>query len=1092
MSLQEIESLLTQRIKSTNSPPFFGLASLDDDNRKRVFVWTHYVLRGDANRISELFRKAPIVAAWSVTQALSTGYGESDLAIYRHIEEALGIQLDNQSRRRALHDAFCKVCEQMGLPVRGFDRMVDVYLVHAGVPVAHLPHLIDAFLHQEAAFGPPPVEATLLLNRWEDDALEFLPASVITPRRTILWDETAWHAALYARIREAPEAFQPANLFEDQFAGILRDRLNGSVPIQRRTAGVLVARPRLVWQGGGLRLRLPRTEGRMLVVPDGAERPLRMRGGDDWVLPQPWPRKIHWQVEGETGEINLLSMLGGFAVFDLNTGQLVRELADPPHDIEVDASEVVIVARETFTIGGEPALDCGTDGFVLFAQLGPVALRLDFSERRFELRARPRRRLSLRGGQIAGGPKGFLYSNTATLRVETGLGQAEVRGVLVTIAGQQMTAEIPIDSEGIGELDVGELLKLYVELEDADPLRLRVDLLAPTEATTPAHVSGVSLTAWLWPGFRSNDGLAFTSVFAPSNLVLEQSRSVVRESHGMLCLDPAGGYVQARAVFEIDERFVPFDLAWPDVTVVRRRGDGLEQGLPLGVRLSVGDEDRFDTITIRCPDADAALVVRGRREQRPFAEGLTRSLALRELITPASNDRVVLHRGNGHELLLFELVPALAPSKFELRPADGALRLRLVLSVEIDAIALELEDEQGGSQFVEAALRYRPVDSRKPDWLSAHLRDDDPLVIELAIDLSSFISGMTLARLLVRPDGHETWRPLRNARGDTYALALAQFGQELRPSHDDLQPRFERMCRWLADCYATECWSHLDHVLTPIWRSLGIALHSTVGGPGAVMSAAALPPPDHASPSWVPISHPLMILPDLYGATPDAFASLSASTDLGVAELSALFTLGTARLRELSHLHPTVFLAFRNRIEATQTGAPLAGFEPELFFSNLPLIDSDPAAGWFWRGTPLLGPDHWRAAHLRFIERIEGVGLFIANEVEEGTNSLRQESLQRLIHAAWVVTPTDLRPPAPTRTIDAIEAEPIDEWVAGALSSFSQASRMGTVHDYVASLALQLEWSDKAVLTTISFLLRLAPELFAYYLLLWEIAKERP
>ena len=183
------------------------------------------------------------------------------------------------------------------------------------------------------------------------------------------------------------------------------------------------------------------------------------------------------------------------------------------------------------------------------------------------------------------------------------------------------------------------------------------------------------------------------------------------------------------------------------------------------------------------------------------------------------------------------------------------------------------------------------------------------------------------------------------------------------------------------------------------------------------MRAACLPPPDHAAPGWVPILHPLQFAPDLYAAAPQAFAALAASVDPGVAEMAALATLNTARLRELSHLHPTVYLAFRNLQAARDKGSRLEGFDPARFFRNLPLVDGDPSAGWFWRGTPLLGPDHWRAAHLRLVERLDAAGLFLDDTAEEGPNSRRQGSLQRLMHAAWTLAPEKLRPPAPRRSI---------------------------------------------------------------------------
>jgi hypothetical protein len=176
----------------------------------------------------------------------------------------------------------------------------------------------------------------------------------------------------------------------------------------------------------------------------------------------------------------------------------------------------------------------------------------------------------------------------------------------------------------------------------------------------------------------------------------------------------------------------------------------------------------------------------------------------------------------------------------------------------------------------------------------------------------------------------------------------------------------------------------------------------------------------------VPILHPLQFAPDLYAAAPQAFAALAASDDPGVAEMAALATLDEARLRDLSHLHAAVFPGFANWRQANETGARLEKFDPARYFQFLSVFDTDTSVGWFWRGKPLLGPDHWRAAHLRLVERLDAAGLFRDDTAEEGPNSRRQESLQRVMHAAWALTPENLRPPAPRRSPEAEEPAQVD------------------------------------------------------------------
>jgi hypothetical protein len=88
--------------------------------------------------------------------------------------------------------------------------------------------------------------------------------------------------------------------------------------------------------------------------------------------------------------------------------------------------------------------------------------------------------------------------------------------------------------------------------------------------------------------------------------------------------------------------------------------------------------------------------------------------------------------------------------------------------------------------------------------------------------------------------------------------------------------------------------------------------------------------------------------------------------------------------------------------------------------------------------------------------------------------------------------PSSLRPSAPRREAEDREVESIDLWATATLSAFARASRMGEMGGFIAPLCDRLGWREHDVLTTLAFLLRLAPELFAFYLLLWQIAKDHP
>ena len=190
---------------------------------------------------------------------------------------------------------------------------------------------------------------------------------------------------------------------------------------------------------------------------------------------------------------------------------------------------------------------------------------------------------------MANGPRGSLYGPIAMLQVETGIERSETRHLRITVQEVTADAEVAV-IDGFAEVSVAALLSLLPDTIGLDPSRMRVDLLTPGDGAAPARRSGISVEVWVWPAFSRSDGFVFDSDPGPRNLVSEQSRHAALDSMGRLTLDHLGGYVAAQAVFEIEGAFIPFDLPWPDVVVVRRRADGSVVGLPMGTRLTVGEK----------------------------------------------------------------------------------------------------------------------------------------------------------------------------------------------------------------------------------------------------------------------------------------------------------------------------------------------------------------------------------------------------------------------------------------------------------------------------------------------------------------------
>jgi hypothetical protein len=403
----------------------------------------------------------------------------------------------------------------------------------------------------------------------------------------------------------------------------------------------------------------------------------------------------------------------------------------------------------------------------------------------------------------------------------------------------------------------------------------------------------------------------------------------------------------------------------------------------------------------------------------------------------------------------------------------------------IDAIALDLEDDFGARSREEVALAYRPVEKRPPDWLSAEITDDGPSQVKVRIALGAMNMGLHLARVLVRTPGSDIWKRIENARGDVFALALDSAPY---PAETGVSRRFQTLTRWMTLCYSQPSWDQVRHVLPQHWKALGRRLSELPGGGADLLAASMFGPPEDASPSWVPIMHPLTFLPELYGVQARQFAILAASEEDGAPALAIVSELAAESLHQKETLDTAALLGFENANVASQTGAPLRGFSPEKFFQWLTHshLDRDPGAGALWRGKPVLGPAHWRAAHLRLEERLEAAGLFGDEEADDNTpNGLRQLGLQKLMQAC--LKRSELPPPVPKR--DPADEEPniVDQWASSTLSSFAAAARGGAVSPWAQKLAGELGCAPDDVLRDLSFLLRLAPDLFAFHMGLAEL-----
>ena len=1075
--LQEFEIKLRNSLTASGAPPFIGLLDVSDDDRARIRSLVCRALSGSDSLLRVLFSRTPLSAAWSVSSALAEDYGDADAAVYRVIENILGISLPAVgSARRILHDRFTKVCNNFGLAIGTGDRggrLVDAYLAQAGVSRPQLHHVVEAFLRRQRSFGPPPAHSSALLNQWEDDSLEFLPPGVRVPRRVLETDDTGFHAAVFARCRnqDPPDSDFERN-FQQVYQELQRDRKG------HRERSRSIPAPKITWIDNQLALVLPRVEGRLSLGFDTQRR--WVRNGMQWPIPQPWPNRIEWSADGATGTIQVLAAGLVAVAFDAESGRRVAEIRSGSTGCEVDSNRAALVSRSAFQVDGFDAISTGLSAFVGVVSLGATPARLVAGGQTYLLKKRPRPRVTVESGMMATGQKGDLLSRHAEISVDNGLGVRQKRSVKVVVGKQVRVFPLELDNAGCGRFLLTEFAAA-----GGDLARVRVGLLPEATGSEPSDQRSVAeVTAWVWPILQGvDDGVLLGTQSLASGIAWDRCRHLVRDSEGPIRLDPHGGYRHARIAFDTDEGRMGFDIPWTGILIVRTSAEGEAHVLPIGTNLVITESDLDSSIRISSPDPRAVLRVRGRLEKSPFIYG-SRGLALRDLADPSDDDQVCLLNPDGSSQILLNISHATTPDGFDPRLEGGSLTVRVRMPQPIDAIRLATQSETGISGIVEVAVTSRPVDSATPAWLRADLDSDDLQSLRIQIDLDEFDDGLVLALIDARPLQGDRFHPLRASNGTVYALALAAHSSEIMHLIEDvpeIHERFLTLSRWLSMRLAEDSWKQVSQTLPRRWEDLGRALAGKAPGVEALIKASYVEAVADAPSDWIPNFHPLMIDPKLYQAPAAEFQALNESEELGARELSLVADLQPNEMPGRKEFGPAALMGFENAHIANSQGVPLEGFSIARYLCVLEQCDVDPSAGLYWRGEDLLNPGHWRAAHEALRDRLEGV-----DRGDSERHSQRFGNLMRLIRPERRSNAFEF--PAPVQDHD--DGQPAnrrERWCSTLLHRFATASRRGAVSDLLKDLERNQGRPEKELLRDLGYLLRLGPELFAYHMLLSEL-----
>ncbi len=962
--------------------------------------------------------------------------------------------------------------------------MVDDYLFQAGVSRNQLPRLAQAFLRAERIFGLPQHDDTHQVDDWEDRAVEFAPPGMTVLRRIVKEDPTGFHATAFVNLRRAPHV-SAASDFESAFHKAIQyaiqdpsDSVRGSVSADQE--------PSLEFNDGELRAAVP--PGANALDVRVQHRVHRLSSGRNLALPLPWPSEIEWlshrsgDSSPEWKTVPIFSDSNRILVFDGDSGLLKCEVnPERPSERNAPAGLICLLAQSLFQANGEQSHKLGDSAFVLYCEVS-TELKIQISDLEFSVDVDPRLRLQVDGVRIIRNQQAWLVAKPTAVRVcgEMGTTSADLE-VRVTHSALAGTLRVPVrkapDGTTIAQLSLPE----SGEFDMA-----RVSL----------HVQGQERALyrhkfWFWPGLKQVfNGRLFDSASIPENLSEENLSHIGRNSGGCLAMLEDQAYLKAQISFRVNRRIVRFYFPPPGESISVRRSDGSERPLQKGTSLTVRD-DYGTSLIVRCSDPMAAIDLKGRLIPQAFGKIGSWCVSFATLTQDGSHNRVRLLRNGRHDAAidLVSIVPETEPKSFDAKRIGPRQIVEASFANPLDAIRIAAENLISGKKLqFEIALGQLLVDAHYLPPAKAWRISEDGKIVRIELDGNNYCDGVWFVELAIREAGREDWMPLINADGESYAFCVAPESYEvnLAPEYvTEWRPEgaadiFVRLSRVIGIPIADECRNSVNDLLLSAWRNLGESLaNGSSADQTSLLKACAISPSAHARESWLPRHHPIEVAPKLFSAPAVEFGQLASSELVGYDAFEAVGLAGITEslddARDLLDISPAFVAAFSNANTAeTAVDVDPGEFDFHRYLNLAEFIDDD----------GLLS----KRCHRRFCERMADRYANVAMV----SSLLSQPHPDSRLMGKAMATVSRFNP-HPTDSLDVpqelAEEFPLIADIPCLLSALAHASRNGRVAQFWNKLASYTTRSPEGVRKDVGLVLRIAPELLAFYLLFWELVE---
>lgn len=1105
--LREANQELIASLRQEFASPFIAHHSLTDTVRVRRAIKT--LIGGDFRRVQRLFFLAPAVAVWVIADALAAHYGgDSGNNCYPPITAALGLDYElYQTEKVDLRGMFRRAASRLGLSlppagggsVAGLSwQPMDDFFAQAGVAIGQTRQLADLLRKGQASFGTPEADSTESLAQWEVEVVErHTPEGLRRAPKVLLSDATGYHAGLFARLESGGTPDTP-------FAKRLQEELEGSAPAK---AGFV---PRLVLAGEQLQIRDSQRNAAFDVEIDGW--PGRVRWVRTFSIPLPWPERVRCGLPDQAmREVSVLPKGTLAVLFDADSGRLERTIHEGSKIVPVRNGEVAILSRYPFTAAGTasiPVVDSGIDAHLLYVTVAND-VQLEVSSQRCTLRPTARAAIRLLDGEL--------------------VGRDAAKGIPLLAGVDRVVVEYPGASELVKS--GGFELHLYHPALPEDGIRVACP--QPDNADTmTTSLAGVLPAAgefgllqielrqigserrlareryWLWPGLAAFvGGMQFHAPSIPSNWDRQRSESI-HEVGGFIQLDSPSEipYEWARLVMcepndttGDAEPLASFLLLPPGVSLVLQEQDGTRRPLKVGQPLALSQSEQ-STLIIRTTHAAGRLDIRGNVERESFRKSVRqlRAVVLAHTVAvDGGHGDIRYHNGTpgGSWQTLLRLLEVTEPLTFVVHDEEEKCLVRVSFTrmptnvrVHLDGIGMSTAhvfDQYHPALHVLRFFEGNTLDINLNKW-----RLETP--------------GLYRARLEVMFE-EGRWLELTNQRRDRYDWVVAHQCPAHTTTSEDLTALLPALTEILGRCAASECWEGSIHRhLIPRWKAAitGLSRQSPPNYEACLMAAHA-PWDTERSSTWVPVLHPIADFPNLYGAPPVAYRRLRRMYGVPAGELlgeiAALHSAGT--LGELLDviLLERRFVASYTNVAALSKGTEITpvGFTFDRYQGALNTISEDDRDSFWTPKRARLTQEHHAWCCEQFAGRLRRVRapgrnpdrIYQLEQIARSVKDLRQlpGTLALAPRALGVSDSILLQVASDDRVL--VRSMPA---LLSMLVQYSLRHRQADLEQRIADTLddhRAPRWPAQLIRDAFGFATRLAPELLAFYLLLWHLAQ---